>query len=77
MPTMIASSSVGLMPARSSAVRLASVAICASDSPWRIRKRWPIPVRDAYPFVGGVHVPFEIFVGQSGTRYGPSGGDNS
>ena len=29
------------------------------------------------PFVGRVHVPFEIAVGQSGARDGPSGGDNS
>src|ERR1700722_18055954 len=43
---MIASRSAGLRPARSSAVRLASIAICASDSPWRIRKRWPMPVRE-------------------------------
>ena len=29
------------------------------------------------PFVGRVHVPLEILVGQRGARYGPSGGDNS
>ena len=29
------------------------------------------------PFVGGVHVPLEIFIRQGGARYGPSGGDNS
>src|SRR5258708_38412135 len=29
------------------------------------------------PFVGGVHVPLEILVGQSGTRQSPSGRNNS
>ena len=36
VPVTIASSSPGLMPARSSAIRLASAAMSASDSPERI-----------------------------------------